>query len=228
MCQKFRDALAAWNTERYVSMRQCAEAFGVPRTSLNDMIREGRTEWRGKGGKSNKAKSTAKSTAKTVAKTTNKTPAARRKRASATVTSSSATATTVEPDQSGSNSQEAESEPVVKTNANEKKDKKSKKASTNEAKKTVEQKIAVRGQRDKVEASSKQLEEQKKGIKIKQEMLSSSSVPSASDTSTHTDVTSSKSRKRKGTMAPDGVASDTPVPPIHLIHLKIMSELYAF
>ena len=50
MCQKFRDALAAWNTERYVSMRQCAEAFGVPRTSLNDMIREGRTEWRGKGG----------------------------------------------------------------------------------------------------------------------------------------------------------------------------------
>ena len=46
------DALAAWNTERYVSMRQCAEAFGVPRTSLNDMIREGRTEWRGKGGKS--------------------------------------------------------------------------------------------------------------------------------------------------------------------------------
>ena len=51
MCQKFRDALAAWNTERYVSMRQCAEAFGVPRTSLNDMIREGRTEWRGKGGK---------------------------------------------------------------------------------------------------------------------------------------------------------------------------------
>ena len=40
MCQKFRDALAAWNTERYVSMRQCAEAFGVPRTSLNDMIRE--------------------------------------------------------------------------------------------------------------------------------------------------------------------------------------------
>ena len=118
MCQKFRDALAAWNTGRYVSMRQCAEAFGVPRTSLNDMIREGRTEWRGKGGKSNKAKSTAK----TVAKTTNKTPAARRKRASATVTSSSATATTVEPDQSGSNSQEAESEPVVKTNANEKKD----------------------------------------------------------------------------------------------------------
>ena len=185
-------------------------------------------EGRGKGGKSNKAKSTAKSTAKTVAKTTNKTPAARRKRASATVTSSSVTATTVEPDQSGSNSQEAESEHVVKTNANEKKDKKSKKASTNEAKKTVEQKIAVRGQRDKVEASSKQLEEQKKGIKIKQEMLSSSSVPSASDTSTHTDVTSSKSRKRKGTMAPDGVASDTPVPPIHLIHLKIMSELYAF
>ena len=52
MCQKFRDALAAWNTGRYVSMRQCAEAFGVPRTSLNDMIREGRTEWRGKGGKS--------------------------------------------------------------------------------------------------------------------------------------------------------------------------------
>ena len=39
MCQKFRDALAAWNTGRYVSMRQCAEAFGVPRTSLNDMIR---------------------------------------------------------------------------------------------------------------------------------------------------------------------------------------------
>ena len=83
--------------------------------------------------------------------------------------------------------------------------------------KTVEQKIAVRGQRDKVEASSKQLEEQKKGIKIKQEMLSSSSVPSASDTSTHTDVTSSKSRKRKGTMAPDGVASDTPVTPKRLL-----------
>ena len=39
MCQKFHDALAAWNTGRYVSMRQCAEAFGVPRTSLNDMIR---------------------------------------------------------------------------------------------------------------------------------------------------------------------------------------------
>ena len=52
MCQKFRDALAACNAGRYVSMRQCAEAFGVPRTSLNDMIREGRTEWRGKGGKS--------------------------------------------------------------------------------------------------------------------------------------------------------------------------------
>ena len=155
------------------------------------MIREGRTEWRGKGGKSNKAKSTAKSTAKTVAKTTNKTPAARRKRASATVTSSSATATTVEPDQSGSNSQEAESEPVVKTNANEKKDKKSKKGSTNEAKKTVEQKNVIRGQRDKMEASSKQLEEQKKGLKIKQEMLSSSTVPSA--------------------------ASDTPVPPKRLL-----------
>ena len=51
MYQKFRDALAAWNTERYVSMRQCAEAFGVPRTSLNDMIREGRTEWKGRGGR---------------------------------------------------------------------------------------------------------------------------------------------------------------------------------
>ena len=118
-----------------------------------------------------------------MAKTTNKTPAARRKRASATVTSSSATATTVEPDQSESNSQEAESEPVVKTNAIEKKDKKSKKGSTNEAKKTVEQKNVIRGQRDKMEASSKQLEEQKKGLKIKQEMLSSSTVPSASDTS---------------------------------------------
>ena len=43
-CQKFRDALAAWNAGRYVSVRQCADAFGVPRTSLNDMIREGRTE----------------------------------------------------------------------------------------------------------------------------------------------------------------------------------------
>ena len=51
-CQKFRDALAACNAGRYVSMRQCAEAFGVPRTSLNDMNREGRTVWRGKGGKS--------------------------------------------------------------------------------------------------------------------------------------------------------------------------------
>ena len=52
MCQKFRDALAAWNAGRYASVRQCADAFGVPRTSLNDMIREGRTEWKGRGGKS--------------------------------------------------------------------------------------------------------------------------------------------------------------------------------
>ena len=50
-CQKFRDALAAWNAGRYVSVRQCADAFGVPRTSLNDMIREGRTEWKGRGGR---------------------------------------------------------------------------------------------------------------------------------------------------------------------------------
>ena len=51
ICQKFRDALAAWNAGRYVSVRQCADAFGVPRTSLNDMIREGRTEWKGRGGR---------------------------------------------------------------------------------------------------------------------------------------------------------------------------------
>ena len=44
ICQIFRDALAAWNNGRYVSMRQCTDVFGVPRTSLNDMIREGRTE----------------------------------------------------------------------------------------------------------------------------------------------------------------------------------------
>ena len=42
----------------------------------------------------------------------------------------------------------------------------------------MEQKNVIRGQRDKMEASSKQLEEQKKGLKIKQEMLSSSTVPS--------------------------------------------------
>ena len=82
----------------------------------------------------------------------------------------------------------------------------------------MEQKNIVRGQRDKVEASTKQLEEQV--FKIKKEMLSSSTVPCASDTSTHTDVTSSKAtkvRKRKWTMAPDVVASDTPVPPKRLL-----------
>ena len=44
ICQIFRDALAAWNNGRYVSMSQCTDVFGVPRSSLNDMIREGRTE----------------------------------------------------------------------------------------------------------------------------------------------------------------------------------------
>ena len=55
------------------------------------------------------------------------------------------------------------------------------------------------------------LGEKKKGIKLKQEMLSSSTVPS---------VTSSKAakvRKNKGTIAPDGVTSDTPVPPKRLL-----------
>ena len=42
----------------------------------------------------------------------------------------------------------------------------------------MEQKNAIRGQRDKMEASAEQLGEKKKGIKLKQEMLSSSTVPS--------------------------------------------------
>ena len=62
-----------------------------------------------------------------------------------------------------------------------------------------------------MEASTKQLEEQV--FKIKKEMLSSSTVPSASDTSSK----APKVRKRKGTMAPDVVASDTPVPPKRLL-----------
>ena len=173
MCQKFCDALAAWNTGRYVSMRQCAEAFGVPRTSLNDMIREGRTEWRvgGRGGRAIRPSPRPSPQPRLWPRpqTRPRRPGGREPRP-----------LSPPPQQQQQQlSRISQGQTVKKRNLN------LLSSQTPMRRKTVEQKIAVRGQRDKVEASSKQLEEQKKGIKIKQEMLSSSSVPSASDTSTH-------------------------------------------
>ena len=47
--EKFKNAMIAWNSGLYESIRSCAMAFDVPRTSLSDMIHQGRDNWRAPG-----------------------------------------------------------------------------------------------------------------------------------------------------------------------------------